>query len=66
MKINAELIYKKVINENTTILVTYNKYSNDYQIRLNYIDGIRYQNASTFDQAKSTVKEYFIFATEKQ
>jgi hypothetical protein len=62
MKINAELIYKKVINENTSILVTYNKYSNDYQIRLNYIDGIRYQNVSTFESATQVVKEYFTLA----
>jgi hypothetical protein len=62
MRINAELIYKKVINENTSILVTYNKYSKDYQISLNYIDGIKYQNASTFELARQAVKEYFTLA----
>ena len=62
MKVNAELIYKKVINETTNILVTYNKYSNDYQISLHRVDSVKYQNASNFDAVKQAVKEYFTLA----
>ena len=55
---NAKLIYKKTIDDNTSILVTYNQYSNDYQIRLNHSKGASYQNASTLERAALAVKEY--------
>lgn len=59
---NATLIYKKQLNANTSVLVTFNKYSNDYQIRLNHSEGIRYQNASTLDNAQATCLEYLSIA----
>jgi hypothetical protein len=59
---NATLLFKRDIDANTSVLVTFNYYSKDYQIRLNHAEGIRYQSARTKDDAKKVVLEYLALA----
>ena len=59
---NATLLFKRDLDANTSVIVTFNQYSSEYQIRLNHSEGIRYQSASTLENAQSTCLEYLSFA----
>jgi hypothetical protein len=59
---NSTLLFKRELNPNTSVLVTFSHYSKDYQIRLNHADGIRYQSASTLENAQTTCKNYLDIA----
>ena len=62
---NATLLFKRDIDAKTSVLVTFNQYSKDYQIRLNHAEGIRYQNASTLENAQAACREYLLLAKSK-
>jgi hypothetical protein len=59
---NATLLFKRDLNANTSVIVTFNQYSKEYQIRLNHSEGIRYQSASTLENAQATCLEYLSVA----
>ena len=55
---NATLLFKRDLDANTSVIVTFNQYSNEYQIRLNHSEGIRYQSASSLKDAQNTCRAY--------
>ena len=59
---NATLLFKRNIDADISVLVTFNQYSKDYQIRLNHAEGIRYQSASTLENAQAACREYLLLA----
>ena len=59
---NSTLLFKREINPNTSVFVTFNYYSKDYQIRLNHSQGIRYQTASTLEAAQAACINYLSIA----
>lgn len=59
---NSTLLFKRELDSNTSVVVTFNNYSKEYQVRLNHSDGIRYQSANTLKNAQSTCLDYLSIA----
>lgn len=59
---NSNLLFKRELDSDTSVIVTFNNYSKEYQISLNHSEGIRYQSASTLENAQATCLEYLSVA----
>ena len=59
---NSTLLFKRELDSNTSVIVTFNDYSKEYQVRLNHSDGIKYQSANTLENAQSTCLDYLSIA----
>lgn len=59
---NSTLLFKRELDSNTSVIVTFNYYSQEYQVRLNQSGVVKYQSTNTLKNAQSICLDYLSIA----